>query len=176
MTLGIRYIALVPMVQLEHDTDGNRYARPALDADGKPIVEFWVVHHNQRLYEKTGPARRAARAFGVGPEAPVPGRVLLVDLDSLRDVDTPETEHLERIAIPTMARYEAALAAEGRPSPVRTVDRRKMERLAEAARAWGAWVARNPTAADYHGDAALDLWAALVEVLPELDSMKRGAE
>jgi hypothetical protein len=106
---GLRYIALVPMVKIVRDEYG--YGQVVRDDDGNPVLDRYAVHHNGKLYETEGVARREANAFrrrGEG-NSDLFGRVLVADLDAMQLVEETEDEREARLDT-TVQRTAAELA------------------------------------------------------------------
>lgn len=90
--LGKRYIAIVPQVSIVRDADGVGIVQR--DEDGRPIVSHYNLHHNAKLYEEAGRARREANAYSRNEGH---GRVLAVDLDELPLVDETAEQREQRL-------------------------------------------------------------------------------
>jgi hypothetical protein len=96
--LDKRYIALVPRLTFvdRGERAGHRYVDVERDDSGHPIVAGYAVHHNAKLYEKPGIARREANAFVRIRGVDSFGRVLVCDLDELPLLDATPDEAYER--------------------------------------------------------------------------------
>jgi hypothetical protein len=117
--LGKRYIALVPRLSFV-EADDTGYTQPERDEDGKPIVVGYNVHHNAKLYEEPGRARREANAFMRIRELDAYGRVLVADLDEMPMLDETEDEQHAREER-LMLRYTAAVELR-RSTPIDKAD------------------------------------------------------
>lgn len=95
----LRYIAMIPIVDIRRDPQTG-YGEVQRDEDGKPIYIGWRPYHTDKLYEKPGTARGVSNTYVRRGQQDGFGRVLVVDIAELEDIDANEHEqwqHAERM-------------------------------------------------------------------------------
>lgn len=179
--LGKRYIALLPTVAMRVDAR-SQYTEVIRNEHGDPVISHYRLHHNQRLYDTAGQARRQSNAYSRNHEGF--GRVLEVDLDDLPVAGLTNEEryqYAERMLFKWCLEEQRLRPAQRAETDMPTYVPPDLRHLREAAAQWMAirpWVDASSAGGEARAVTDRDLARALLEVLPKLSEdvrqLRRG--